>query len=88
MNTGNRTFSRHPLRKRRNILWMQHRMQTKYVRDNFLRMHRPLAYKSPLEWLKSNGQADIAHELFYDQPELISTTRCMPLMMSPEGLAL
>lgn len=54
------------------LAWMQHRMQTKYVLDNFSRMQRPLAFKSPLDWLKSNGKADLAHELFYDQPELIS----------------
>ena len=54
------------------IAWMQHRMQTKYVAQNFQRMRRPLAYKSPLDALKQEGKASLAHDLFYDQPEIIS----------------
>jgi spermidine/putrescine-binding protein len=53
------------------LAWMQHRMQPKYVQQNFLRMRRPLAYRSPLELLQSQGQGDLAHELFYDRPEII-----------------
>jgi spermidine/putrescine-binding protein len=53
------------------IVWMQHRMQAKYLTQNFQRMRRPLAYKSPLDLLKSEGKGSLAHELFYDQPEII-----------------
>jgi hypothetical protein len=35
-------------------------------------MRRPLAYKSPLEALKTEGKGSLAHELFYGQPEIIS----------------
>jgi hypothetical protein len=40
--------------------------------DNFLKYRRPLAYRGPLDVLKEQGKADYAHQLFYDQPELIS----------------
>jgi len=40
--------------------------------ENFLKYRRPLAYRGPLEVLKREGKADYAHELFYDQPEIIS----------------
>jgi hypothetical protein len=51
---------------------MQHRVHAKYVMENFLKYRRPLAYKGPLEALKSQGKSDYAHELFYDQPEILS----------------
>ncbi len=54
------------------LAWMQHRVQAKYLMENFLKYRRPLAYRGPLEALKSEGKSDLAHELFYDQPEIIS----------------
>jgi len=54
------------------LAWMQHRVHAKYVMENFLKYRRPLAYRGPLEALKREGKADYAHELFYDQPEIIS----------------
>src|SRR5690348_10989814 len=54
------------------LAWMQHRVHAKYVMENFLKYRRPLAYKGPLEALKSQGKSDYAHELFYDQPEILS----------------
>lgn len=53
------------------IAWMQHRVQAKYVMANFERMRRPLAFQSPLDALKSSGRGELAHELFYDRPEII-----------------
>ena len=37
-----------------------------------MKYRRPLAYRGPLEMLKKEGQGRFAHELFYDQPEIIS----------------
>ena len=54
------------------LAWMQHRVQAKYLMENFLKYRRPLAYRGPLDVLKSEGKSDLAHELFYDQPEIIS----------------
>jgi len=54
------------------IAWLQHRTQAKYIIENFMKYRRPLAYRGPLEMLKREGKADLAHELFYDQPEIIS----------------
>jgi spermidine/putrescine transport system substrate-binding protein len=54
------------------LAWMQHRVHAKYVMENFLKYRRPLAYRGPLEVLKSQGKSDYAHELFYDQPEILS----------------
>lgn len=54
------------------IAWLQHRVQAKYVLNNFQKYRRPLAYKSPLDVLQKEGKSAIAHELFYDQPEIIS----------------
>jgi spermidine/putrescine-binding protein len=54
------------------LAWMQHRVQAKYVMENFLKYRRPLAYRGPLDVLKQEGKSDLAHELFYDQPDLIA----------------
>ena len=54
------------------LAWLQHRVHAKYVMENFLKYRRPLAYKGPLEVLKKEGKSELAHELFYDQPEIIS----------------
>jgi len=54
------------------LAWMQHRSQAKYVMQNFLRMRRPLAFKSPLDALRQEGQGELAHQLFYDQPDIIA----------------
>jgi spermidine/putrescine transport system substrate-binding protein len=54
------------------LAWMQHRVQAKYLIDNFRKYNRPLAYRGPLELLKSEGKSSVAHELFYDQPEILS----------------
>ncbi|MBV8913073.1 MAG: extracellular solute-binding protein [Acetobacteraceae bacterium] len=54
------------------LAWLQHRVRPQYVMENFLKYKRPLAYKGPLEILRQQGQAELAHELFYDQPEIIS----------------
>lgn len=53
------------------LAWLQHRQQAKYVMQNFLRMRRPLAFRSPLQALIESGQGELAHELFYDRPEII-----------------
>jgi spermidine/putrescine-binding protein len=54
------------------IAWLQHRTQAKYTIDNVLKYRRPLAYKGPLEMLKKEGKGSLAHEIFYDQPEILS----------------
>lgn len=54
------------------LAWLEHRTRPKYVLQNFYEKRRPLAYRGPLEVLKSEGKADYAHQLFYDQPEILS----------------
>jgi spermidine/putrescine transport system substrate-binding protein len=54
------------------IAWLQHRVQAKYLLTNFYKYQRPLAFKGPLETLQKEGKSDVAHELFYDQPEILT----------------
>jgi spermidine/putrescine-binding protein len=54
------------------VAWLQHRVQSKYILNNFLKYRRPLAYKGPLDVLQKEGKSALAHELFYDQPEILS----------------
>lgn len=54
------------------LAWLGHRVHAKYVLENFEKYLRPLAYRGPLDLLKSEGKSDLAHELFYDQPEILS----------------
>jgi spermidine/putrescine-binding protein len=54
------------------LAWLAHRVQAKYVLPNFEKYKRPLAYRGPLDVLAKQGRSDYAHELFYDQPEIIS----------------
>jgi spermidine/putrescine-binding protein len=54
------------------LAWLQHRVHAKYVLENFEKYRRPLAYRGPLDLLKAQGRSAYAHQLFYDQPEIIS----------------
>jgi spermidine/putrescine-binding protein len=54
------------------IAWLQHRVQAKYIIENFMKYRRPLAYRGPLDMLQKEGKSSLAHELFYDQPEILS----------------
>ncbi|MBV8563872.1 MAG: extracellular solute-binding protein [Methylobacteriaceae bacterium] len=54
------------------LAWLQHRVQAKYIIDNFMKYRRPLAYRGPLDLLQKQGKSDYAHQLFYDQPEILS----------------
>ena len=57
---------------RPDVAWLAHRVHAKYVLPNAEKYKRPLAYKGPLEILKQQGQGDFAHQIFYDQPEILS----------------
>jgi spermidine/putrescine transport system substrate-binding protein len=54
------------------LAWLGHRVHAKYVLANFEKYKRPLAYRGPLDILAQQGRSAYAHELFYDQPEILS----------------
>ena len=54
------------------LAWLGHRVHASYVLANVEKYKRPLAYKGALEVLKKEGRGDFAHEIFYDQPEILS----------------
>ena len=54
------------------LAWLQHRVQAKYIMKNFLDKWRPLAYRGPLDELKKQGKGELIHEVYYDQPEILS----------------
>ena len=37
-----------------------------------MKYRRPLAYRGPLDLLQKEGKSALAHELFYDQPDILS----------------
>ncbi len=54
------------------LAWLGHRVHADYVLTNFEKYKRPLAFRGPLDILAKQGRSDYAHELFYDQPEILS----------------
>lgn len=51
------------------IAWLQHKCQGKYVAMNFLRMNRPLAFKSGYDIVVKQGKGDLAKAMLFDKPE-------------------
>jgi spermidine/putrescine-binding protein len=52
------------------ISWLQDKCQAKWLAMNFMRMYRPLAFKSGYDALVKDGKKELADSLAYNKPEL------------------
>ena len=52
------------------VAWLQDKCQAKWLAMNFMRMYRPLAFKSGYDALVKDGKKELADSLAYNKPEL------------------